>query len=115
MAADMRRPVYKAPPPPPPPVYNWTGFYVGGNIGYSWGKADTDVELSGFQIAPLAALPIIPGTAFSHSAARVHLAARRRGGVVAGDGAGAARWFSEGRRAVAVVAHLWLVKRSGLF
>jgi outer membrane immunogenic protein len=25
------------PPPPPAPVYNWTGWYVGGNIGYSWG------------------------------------------------------------------------------
>ena len=22
---------------PPAPVYNWTGWYVGGNIGYSWG------------------------------------------------------------------------------
>ena len=22
------------------PVFNWTGFYVGGNVGYSWGKAD---------------------------------------------------------------------------
>jgi outer membrane immunogenic protein len=26
------------PPPPPPiyPVYNWTGFYIGGNIGAAW-------------------------------------------------------------------------------
>lgn len=23
-------------------VWNWTGFYVGGNAGYSWGRADTD-------------------------------------------------------------------------
>src|SRR5689334_6419545 len=20
----------------------WTGFYIGGNVGYSWGKGDTD-------------------------------------------------------------------------
>jgi outer membrane immunogenic protein len=38
-AADM--PV-KAPPPPPPPIYNWTGFYIGGNGG--WGQSRTCVE-----------------------------------------------------------------------
>jgi outer membrane immunogenic protein len=38
-AADL--PVYtKA----PPPVWNWTGFYAGGNLGYSWGSADTTVS-----------------------------------------------------------------------
>jgi outer membrane immunogenic protein len=26
--------------PPPVVVYNWTGFYVGGNVGYSWGSGD---------------------------------------------------------------------------
>ena len=31
----------KAPPIVDPP-YNWTGFYLGGNIGYSWGRATTD-------------------------------------------------------------------------
>ena len=28
--------------PIPVVVYNWTGFYVGGNVGYSWGRATTD-------------------------------------------------------------------------
>lgn len=23
------------------PVYNWTGFYVGANVGYSWGRSNT--------------------------------------------------------------------------
>jgi outer membrane immunogenic protein len=46
-AADLR------PPPPRAPVYtkaplapvyfNWNGFYIGGNGGYSFGKADTTV------------------------------------------------------------------------
>ncbi len=25
----------------PVALYNWTGFYVGGNFGYSWGRADS--------------------------------------------------------------------------
>lgn len=39
-AADMRMRT-KAPPIAVAPVYSWTGFYVGGNIGYGWGNADT--------------------------------------------------------------------------
>jgi outer membrane immunogenic protein len=37
-AADM---AIKAPPPPPPEVYSWTGFYVGPNAGYSWGRSNS--------------------------------------------------------------------------
>lgn len=36
-AADIARPVYKA-QPPVASAYNWSGFYVGGNLGYGWGK-----------------------------------------------------------------------------
>jgi outer membrane immunogenic protein len=37
-AADMptKAPAYA--PPPSTPVYSWTGFYVGGNVGYGWGS-----------------------------------------------------------------------------
>src|SRR5262245_25941173 len=40
-AADMavKAPVLKA---PPVEVWSWTGFYIGGNVGYSWGRSDTD-------------------------------------------------------------------------
>jgi outer membrane immunogenic protein len=50
-AADMavKMPV-KAPPPAPAPVYSWTGFYVGGNAGYSWGRPDSDTTLTGVGV-----------------------------------------------------------------
>jgi len=36
----------RAPPPPPLPVWNWTGFYGGANIGYSWGNSNSTLTLS---------------------------------------------------------------------
>ena len=33
------------------PIYNWTGFYIGANAGYSWG--DTDVDYNFFGILPI--------------------------------------------------------------
>ena len=40
LAADLK---VKAPVAPPPPVFTWAGFYVGANLGYSWGRASTDL------------------------------------------------------------------------
>jgi outer membrane immunogenic protein len=40
LAADM--PV-KAPPPPAAPVWSWTGFYVGGNVGYGFGAGSQGI------------------------------------------------------------------------
>jgi outer membrane immunogenic protein len=45
MAADLRTPVYtKA--PVMAPIYNWTGFYIGLNGGYSWGRSNTDFTIT---------------------------------------------------------------------
>jgi len=44
-AADLKQPIYtKA--PPPVPLWSWTGFYLGGNVGYSWGRSDTTVTIN---------------------------------------------------------------------
>lgn len=47
LAADLGRPppVYKA---PPVPVFSWTGWYIGGNLGYGWGTNTDPVVTSNF-------------------------------------------------------------------
>jgi opacity protein-like surface antigen len=46
LAADLPAKVYTKAPPPPVVVYDWTGFYIGGNVGYSWGRSSTDLGFS---------------------------------------------------------------------
>ncbi|MFL5092400.1 MAG: outer membrane protein [Xanthobacteraceae bacterium] len=44
-AADLGR---RPPPPPvmaPPVAYNWSGFYIGGNVGGKWADQDGDIFL----------------------------------------------------------------------
>src|SRR4051812_2601028 len=57
-AADMTaRPAYGA----PPPAYSWSGFYLGGNVGYSWGDAKHDATEN------TTALGVAGGTTISQS------------------------------------------------
>jgi outer membrane immunogenic protein len=60
-AADMRvkAPIYKA----PPVVVSdpWTGFYVGGNIGYSWGDWGASSNQLVFNFESLTANPKVNG------------------------------------------------------
>lgn len=45
VAADL--PSEKGPPsfaPPPPPVFSWTGIYIGGQVGYEWGRTSSAVD-----------------------------------------------------------------------
>ena len=42
LAADI--PMKARPMPAAVEVWNWTGFYIGGNAGYSWGRSRTTVD-----------------------------------------------------------------------
>jgi len=50
LAADLPRPVYKAPVVAPVYIapFSWTGFYVGINGGYGWGEAEVSNSLGSF-------------------------------------------------------------------
>ena len=52
-AADLpvKAPIYKA---PVAAIYDWTGFYVGAQIGYGWGQS------SGTQNAGGTFFPVVP-------------------------------------------------------
>ncbi|MBI5912515.1 MAG: porin family protein [Betaproteobacteria bacterium] len=52
MAADMPvKAVYKA--PVAAPIFNWTGFYVGGDVGYIWSRSTSfDPDFGGFSAHP---------------------------------------------------------------
>jgi outer membrane immunogenic protein len=61
-AADL--PVY-AKAPVVAAIYDWTGFYIGTNVGYSWGRGSTDGNVTGTRtvvgvagVTTLAALPL---------------------------------------------------------
>ncbi len=58
-AADLAPRPYTKAPVIVEPGYNWTGFYVGLNGGYSWGRANTNIS----GVSPLA--PLLPIAAFA--------------------------------------------------
>ena len=51
-AADLpQQPAYKSPPVYVAPVSNWTGCYIGGNIGADWGRADATIVNTGSGVS----------------------------------------------------------------
>jgi outer membrane immunogenic protein len=46
LAADLPARIYTKTPVRADPGYNWSGFYAGGNIGYSWGRSNDTSSLS---------------------------------------------------------------------
>ena len=63
-----------------PPVYSWTGFYVGGNVGYGWGNARTDIAGG----ATTTALPDFLGGFPGNSVAFADSNTARLNGVIGG-------------------------------
>jgi outer membrane immunogenic protein len=45
-AADLAPRPYTKAPAYVEPVYDWTGFYIGGNVGYSWGRSGDSSSLA---------------------------------------------------------------------
>src|SRR6202047_1417467 len=45
-AADLAARPYTKAPVYVDPGYNWTGFYIGGNVGYSWGRSRDTATLT---------------------------------------------------------------------
>jgi outer membrane immunogenic protein len=73
LAADLAPHMYTKAPAPIVAVYDWTGFYVGGNVGYSWGRSSTNEAFT----------DALAGTILSAATAKFNL-----NGVIGGGQAG---------------------------
>jgi outer membrane immunogenic protein len=83
LAADLNKPVYKAPPPAPPaPVYTWTGWYVGLNAG--WIGSDDNVNTN----AVVTSFSSDPTTATTLAAAATNQLTDRASGFLGGGQVG---------------------------
>jgi outer membrane immunogenic protein len=52
LAADLGARTYTKAPAMMAAVSNWSGFYIGGNVGYGWGNGNTDISpsVNGFNM-----------------------------------------------------------------
>ena len=50
----------KARPVAVSPAYNWSGFYIGGNVGYGFGTADEESSSTLAATAFSAGIPLVP-------------------------------------------------------
>jgi outer membrane immunogenic protein len=88
-AADLARPI-KRRPVVVAPVYGWTGVYIGGNLGYSWGNARTDIAGN----ATFVALPTFFGGIPDNRVAFADSNTARLNGVIGGGQIGYNYQFS---------------------
>lgn len=79
-------------------VYDWTGFYVGGNAGYSWGRAGTDGTLAGTQSVSefrTAGPSLLPGFPVVTTLATLPLSGRANVNGFVGGGQAGYNWQRE--------------------
>ena len=88
----------KAPPYAPtmlPSVYNWSGFHLGGNVGYGWSNADTDFNAAPTVVSIINNPPIVavdlPGFVGSQSAKSAGIVG---GGQIGYDWQFASQWVA---------------------
>jgi outer membrane immunogenic protein len=76
--------------PAPAVIYNWTGFYLGGNVGYSWGRERDDGTLTGTQTVQVfrTAGPSLVSTTVTPLAAVALFGRSDMNGVIGGGQAG---------------------------
>ena len=75
-AADMAPRYTKAPPPPPPVVYNWTGCYIGGNVGGGWERTrQTQIAKVGLAARFEQFYPVVIGTTLGMMLANIPVVA----------------------------------------
>jgi len=52
-AEELPAPDTSAPQVTAPVPYDWSGYHVGGSVGYGWGRADTSFAITSFPLAPI--------------------------------------------------------------
>ncbi len=52
LAADLPAQPIEPAPVTMPIAYDWTGFYVGAQIGYAWGSTDIDIDGTDIELSP---------------------------------------------------------------
>lgn len=75
-------------------VYDWTGFYIGGNAGYSWGRASTDGNQTGTQSVSVFTLGgvLVPGSTVVTPLAATPLTGRANANGFIGGGQAGYNW-----------------------
>ncbi len=94
-AADLAPRMYAKAPIIPPVVYDWNGFYIGGNVGYGWGRASTDGTQTGTQSVSVFTLlggVLLPGFPVVTPLGTTPLTGRANANGVIGGGQAGYNW-----------------------